>query len=337
LIAAYNKGCKFDGWSDQFNWDLWLAAFSRENIDPAVFTDRVRDVSEPLPWDHIRNRVDKSFLWQEWEDALEGKLTGDCRHGSCNQCGTCDFDKIDVKTYQTFENQETPAGRIQSDGSIVYRSLCVYFAKLDAARFFSHLEMVNIFLRALKRAEIPVKFSQGFHPKPKISFDDPLPVGLESEQERFRLSVPDFVVPDMFAKQMNLHLPQGLEINGCRIISSAAECQSPQASTYRVTLRAGEFKRHNLGSYIQSADFSISLSNRKGKLKKVNLKDMVEGVELNDSKCLQVALTSQPGKTIRPEHILRHVFELTDDQIKQARVLKLKAEEQTAKGKAHRA
>ena len=337
LIAAYNKGCKFDGWSDQFNWDLWLAAFSRENIDPAVFTDRVRDVSEPLPWDHIDNRVDKSFLWREWEDALNGILTGDCRHGSCNQCGTCDFDKIDVKTYQTFEDQEAPAGRTRSDESIVYRNLCVFYAKQDAAKYFSHLELVNIFLRALKRAEIPLKFSQGFHPKPKISFDDPLPVGMESEQERFKLSVPDFVEPEMLIKQLNLHLPQGLVINSCRIISSSGECQSPQASTYRVTLQATEFNRQNLVSYIQSTDFPISLSNRKGKLKKVNLKDMVEKLELKDSKCLQVALTSQPGKTIRPEHILRHIFELKEDQIRQARVLKLKAGEQRAQGKAHRA
>jgi radical SAM-linked protein len=290
-----------------------------------------------LPWDHIDNRVDKSFLWQQWEDALEGKLTGDCRHGSCNQCGTCDFDNIDVKTYQTFENQESPVGRTQSDDSIIYRSLCVYYAKLDAAKYFSHLEMVNIFLRALKRAEIPLKFSQGFHPKPKISFDDPLPVGMESEQERFKLSVPDFVEPDTLTRQLNLQLPQGLVINSCRIISSSAECQSPQVSTYRVTLQAVEFNLQNLASYNQSTDFPISLSNRKGKLKKVNLKDMVEKLELKDSKCLQVALMAQPGKTIRPEHILRHIFELKEEQIKQARVLKLKAEDQRAQGKAHRA
>ena len=71
-----------------------------------------------------------------------------------------------------------------------FQSLCVFYAKQGQAKYFGHLEMVNIFLRALKRAGIAVKYSQGFHPKPKISFDDPLPVGVESEQERFILSVP---------------------------------------------------------------------------------------------------------------------------------------------------
>ena len=330
LITAYKKGCRFDGWSDKFNYDLWLAAFKEENIDPDFFSARMRDVSEPLPWDHIDNRVSNSFLRREWENALENKLIGDCRQGLCHQCGTCDFEKIAVKTYHTFEARELPTSGAQNEDRIVYRSLCVYYAKLGSAKYFSHLEMANIFLRALKRAKIPLKFTQGFHPKPKISFDDPLPVGIESEQEHFILSVPDFVEPDRLTHQLNRQLPEGLVINSCQKISPSAGCQSVAVSTYQVTLREAKFNRKHLVTYLQSTDFPISLSNQKGKLKKINLKDMVKDIKLLDSTCLQVTLTSEPGKTIRPGHILRHIFDLEEDQIKQAMVLKLKAKKHRA-------
>jgi len=325
LITAYKKGCRFDGWSDTFNYDLWREAFDEDDIDPDFFTARIRDVFEPLPWDHIDNRVSKSFLRREWENALANDLTGDCRQGVCQQCGTCDFEKIEVKTYQSLEAPAMPLSKPENHAGMDYRKLCVYYAKLDQAKYFSHLEMVNIILRALRRAGIPLKFSQGFHPKPKISFDDPLPIGIESEQECFEVSVPDAVEPDTLIRRLNRQLPEGLRIISCRDVSQANTCTSPEARTYRISLQGAEFNQHNLLSFVQSADYAITLSNRKGKLKKINLKDMVKDISLLDSMHLLVTLSSRPGKTIRPEHVLRHVFELKEDQVKLARVLKQRA------------
>ena len=64
----------------------------------------------------------------------------------------------------------------------VHRSkkLKMLFVKRDQARFFGHLELINIFLRAIRRAGIEVAYSEGFHPMPKISFEDTLPIGMES-------------------------------------------------------------------------------------------------------------------------------------------------------------
>ena len=83
-------------------------------------------------------------------------------------------------------------------------------------------------------------------------------------------------------------------------------------------------------SFQNSSEVTISLSNRKGKLKKINLKDMVINIELLDSKQLQVSLSAETGKTLRPAHILGPIFNINENQIKQARVVKLKAEEQRA-------
>ena len=324
LIAAYQKGCKFDGWSDKFNYSLWLEAFAEAGVDSAFYTDRVRDVAEPLPWDHIDNRVSKSFLKQEWQKALQQKLTADCRQGLCHQCGTCDFEKIKMRTYRASEVARQSCVK-QPSRDTDYKIVSVFYSKRGQAKYFGHLEMVNIFLRALKRANIPLKYSQGFHPKPKVSFDDPLPVGIESEQELFKMSVPGSIDPDTMTHQLNSHLPAGLRIVSCQFSAQISRCHAPGLSNYRITLQDAVFSEYSLINFKNSSDFTISFSNRKGKLKKINLKVMVEKIELLDSKRLLLSVSAKPGKTVRPAHIMRHIFNLTEKQIKKAGVVKLKA------------
>jgi radical SAM-linked protein len=201
--------------------------------------------------------------------------------------------------------------------------LSVHYAKLGQAKYFGHLETVNIFLRALKRAQIPVKYSQGFHPKPKISFDDPLPIGIESHQERFTLAVADVVKPDAVVDGLNAHLPEGLRIHDCKLAPLKPGVRAAQSSVYQISIPGKQFDPHKLASFHNRSEVTVTLTNRKGKLKKIDLKDMVIDIELPDLKHLQMTLKSEPGKTIRPGEVLREVFGLAEEEIKMARVVKV--------------
>ena len=86
LEYAWRSGCRFDGWSDQFRYDLWLQAFDACSLDPDFYALRERDTSEILPWDHLDAGVTKAFLRSEWEKAMRGERTQDCRKG-CVGCG----------------------------------------------------------------------------------------------------------------------------------------------------------------------------------------------------------------------------------------------------------
>ena len=325
LIAAYYKGCRFDGWSDKFHYHLWQEALEEEGIDPDLSSSEKRALSDPLPWDHIDSRISKNFLIQEWEKALDCGFTDDCRQGGCAQCGVCDFEEIEVKTYPDIQTDSCTEFRIKTDDRTGTKNLAVNFSKLDQAKYLGHLEMVNIFLRAIKRADIPVICSQGFHPKPKISFDDPLPVGIESEQEIFAVRVPGNVRPEDLIRKLNANLPNGLVINSCQIASKKLGPQSAAAHTYEVNLRDGEFEAEKLAAFKRASEFSISQANRKGKLKKLNLKDMVVDIKISDPKRLRLTLVSVAGKTVRPAVILRNIFDVPEDRIKQAKVLKRRA------------
>lgn len=86
LRRAYELGCTFDGWSDYFSYDTWKQAMEETGIDPEFYAHRTREKDEIFPWDFIDIEVKKSYLWREYERALSGTLTPDCR-GACNGCG----------------------------------------------------------------------------------------------------------------------------------------------------------------------------------------------------------------------------------------------------------
>lgn len=62
ILRAYELGCKFDSWDDQFNFDAWMQAFDENGIDPHFYTHRKREFSELLPWDHLDYGVSRKFL-----------------------------------------------------------------------------------------------------------------------------------------------------------------------------------------------------------------------------------------------------------------------------------
>ncbi len=86
LECAWRLGCRFDGWSDQFQYDLWIKAFKECGLDPAFYANRKRETNEVLPWDHLDSGVTKAFLLREWERAQKAQTTQDCRQG-CIKCG----------------------------------------------------------------------------------------------------------------------------------------------------------------------------------------------------------------------------------------------------------
>ena len=97
VLEAYRRGCKLDGWSEHFKFDLWMEAFAEVGLDPCSYANRARRADEPFPWEHLHPGVSRAFLWQERECALALRQTGDCARGECTGCGVCP--KLRVNTY----------------------------------------------------------------------------------------------------------------------------------------------------------------------------------------------------------------------------------------------
>jgi len=87
IYRAWELGCRFDAWTEHFNYDNWLRAFADSGLEPALYAHRERSLDELLPWSHIDTGITDAFLKREYQLAREGKETPDCRHNACNACG----------------------------------------------------------------------------------------------------------------------------------------------------------------------------------------------------------------------------------------------------------
>ena len=90
IEEAYRLGCLFDSWTETFRNDLWMEAFENTGVDISFYNQRVREKDEIFPWDFIDIGVSRSFLYREWERALNETVTPNCRE-KCSGCGAAGF------------------------------------------------------------------------------------------------------------------------------------------------------------------------------------------------------------------------------------------------------
>jgi radical SAM family uncharacterized protein len=93
IEAAWRDGGRFDGWSEHFSYERWATCAEQclhgSGVDLDWYTTREREYSEVLPWDHLDAGLDREWLWQDWQDALDEVEVQDCRWTPCFDCGVC--------------------------------------------------------------------------------------------------------------------------------------------------------------------------------------------------------------------------------------------------------
>jgi radical SAM family uncharacterized protein len=96
IERVWREGGRFDGWSEHFSFDRWesaaAAALAGTPVDLDWYTTREREHAEVLPWDHLDSGLDKDWLWEDWQDAVDPDTTvevEDCRWTPCYDCGVC--------------------------------------------------------------------------------------------------------------------------------------------------------------------------------------------------------------------------------------------------------
>ncbi len=86
------------------------------------------------------------------------------------------------------------------------------FSKTGSMKYISHLDLMRLFARALRRAEIPVKMTEGFNPHPKLSLKKALKLGIESEGEEATVALARRISPEDFKRKLEAVLPEGIRI-----------------------------------------------------------------------------------------------------------------------------
>ncbi|OQY33687.1 MAG: hypothetical protein B6241_07215 [Spirochaetaceae bacterium 4572_59] len=219
---AYRAGARFDAWDEHHDKDLWRKVIEEADWDVETETCRAKSKEEALPWDNISLRVSNAYLQKENEKSSRSERTISCDNECSNPCGVCGS-KYDVKypDEYKFEPSEIPEKEKEIVSTFIDEKsvkAVFSFSKEEKAIFLGHLDVVHIFERAFQCSNLPVKFSGGFNPKPKMEFAHPLSVGITGEREI--LGVEFLYMPDLSEDQIlesiNKYLPEGFRMNGLK-------------------------------------------------------------------------------------------------------------------------
>jgi radical SAM-linked protein len=200
------------------------------------------------------------------------------------------------------------------------------YAKLGRVVALSHLETVHTLLRAVRRAGLPVAFSQGYHPKPRVSFGPALPVGVESLCEHLDLELIGPAHPADVARRLAPELPEGLEIREARVVDprEPSVIEAQRAVHYRVDLRAAGLTDDDIARRIASflgADRAVVTrapppKNRRAGRRKVaaapgkeiDLKGLVTHLASEGGGSVAFSLRADPSGSAKPAEVLGAIF-----------------------------
>jgi len=271
IELAYKKGARFDGWSENFQFQLWMDAFNEKAINPLEYL-KGRSFSADLPWSHIEMQQSTEYLMKE-------------RNRTSNLLKEVKRPEPIILPEEVEANDDDGFGRgrkkltprstsIPSRGRVRVR-----WGRKGLTRFLSHLDNVRVFERAIRRSRMPVEYSQGYHPHMKLSFGPPLQLGYMSEAEYFDIQLDRPFMPSM-AGVLNDCLPDGYYImNAMSIIDNKQSLSARlNRAVYEVLLDADDSIESGIKDMLARESVEIERET-KTEIKKVDIRPAIYKIE----------------------------------------------------------
>lgn len=179
-------------------------------VESGEWNTTLPDLDAPLPWDHLDTGIDKAWLKADLEKALAAAIVPDCSFEGCSHCGVCGTDfghnvVVPPLPIPAFDGQFVPnQNRVQR--------VRVWFGKLGNMALISHLDLIRLFDRVIRRAAIPIAFTGGFHPGPRIALASALSLGVTSSGEIVDFDLTQVMAVEEFQQRLAAQLPAEMPI-----------------------------------------------------------------------------------------------------------------------------
>lgn len=304
IEALYKKGCYLDAWGEYLKEDVWADTAKELGIDLAGLAQKHYSTDEVLPWDFINIGVDKEWFVQEYNDS-NAKPT--CEKG-CVNCGVCKnlkTHKVLAKPYKASEKAQNLKIEVkdprlcQGYDKEIYKYR-IKLTKTGILRYFSHLDWQNTFFKALARTDLNIVYSLGFNPTMKVSMGIALPLFAESECELVDLELFDKLTEEELKQKLEKVLPEQSKVISIVNIpkSSPAIDMTAQWAEYKIdifdkALYDFENLRYNTDKVLSSEEIFIEKKNKKGLLKKTDIKPSIKSYRFEDESLFIVLKTGQ--------------------------------------------
>ena len=312
IYSAWENGAELDAWTEFFNYAYWRNAFEENRIDPEEYL-RPRNLDEVLPWEHIDKGINKDFLKRERERAFSSEKVIEEKEPEMVQITgkTVQVEKEDEDIYGRKKKRVAPI----STATVARSKLRLRWSKGEEVRFTSHLDVLRTFERAIRRSGIPIAYSEGFHPHPKIAFGPPLPLGLISEAEYLDLQLTE-PFSNQFLLRLNKALPQGFKILEAKTIFTKAESLSSaiNSALYKTELPLTEEEIKEKIEYTLSQRNLMASRVSKEELKEVDIRFEIFKLEIEDS-ILRMILSVGSSGYAKPQEVLRYGFGMKEKEV----------------------
>jgi radical SAM family uncharacterized protein/radical SAM-linked protein len=333
IEGAWRRGARFDGWGEHCRLDLWLEALEAADL---MLESSFREISEDdeLPWEIVTYKIDRKYFLNERHKAYRAAETPECKHERCTACGVCDFDAMKNLLAAQVESAppERASGLLQGFRGTTVR---VGYRKGDPVRFISHLDLLRELERTFRRAELPLVYTEGFSPRPKLSAGPPLPLGWTSDAEWIDIELAEAWPEERLSGLLDLLNTSGAE--GVDFVVAAAMPAGVGAlgaeigeSIYKADLPCPPFELA-FGDLEQAvavfmAEPSVVVQRRrKGRVKDVDIRPLVR--ELSVIARDQVILTLATGSSgsVKPTEVLQTALRLDESVVPLIRIHKVAA------------
>jgi len=215
IAGAWRNGAGMDAWWESVEraYNAWNQAIRTAGLswrDQQQAQESEDPTTLPLPWDHIDTGVDRQWLRDDLQRAMEAMVVPDCSFAACSSCGVCG---PGFGHNRVVAPPPAPVAvpRVQPASQRVQR-LRLRFTKEGDAALLSHLDLLRLLDRALRSAALPVSFSAGFHPLPRLQVGHALPLGVDGGGELLDLELTRVVPPTTLINTLQPRLPMGIQL-----------------------------------------------------------------------------------------------------------------------------
>jgi radical SAM-linked protein len=318
IEGAWRRGARFDGWTEQLRMDAWRGSAEAMGLTEAgAFRARAED--EALPWEVVSYGIDREWFLRERRKAHAGVPTDECKLHRCSACGVCDFEVLRnvLADDQGVGSDATTPSHPHTLHPSATATIRLRYSKLAPLRFLSHLDVLRELLRTARRAGAPLRYSEGFAPRPRLGAGPSLATGWTSSSEWLDLELRgiDWDAGRLAAllEELNRHAAPGLRFLAAGVLPE--KCLSLNAaverSAYRATFPEPPFEPafavRDAGCRTFLARDAVRIERERrgqGRSRTVDLRPFVYDLAVPDGRTVVLELRTASDGSAKPTEIL---------------------------------
>ncbi len=340
IESAWRSGAGMDAWfeSQERAYKAWSQAIKEAGLSSKLRelemgnwgsaqtmekNDFISFCTKPLPWDHIDTGIDKLWLMKDLQKALNASIVPDCSFHACSSCGVCGPELghnkiIPATSIPTIQKPKLP----HSEKKCRIR---LQFTKTMPMHLISHLDLIRLLERALRRSELPVSYTGGFHPLPRLQIALALPLGIEGLGEWMDIDFFEEINPVIMKDTLQKYLPKGIHLlnSVCIPIQKSKLSQELMQANWHFEIQGRKGSQfgskkweHAIKTIVNSKELIWVDTDKKGRLRERDLKPELKNLllteykikndQLDDEETISIelqSLISPIGQSIKPMHI----------------------------------